>query len=273
MAGESRQTGRGPSGGIDRRIDEIRHATFETARKGYDPRQVRRYLEALADWLGQLGLADPDRGEMRRELGWVGERTSEILTQAEETAVEMRQKAEAEAARMRAEATKDSERMRAEADDAARRTQLEATERAEATIADAERRAEELVEDANARRRDLQALIGDLLDRRDEIVAEGNRLVDDLADLFASAAAEDEEPEVAESEEGDELDELEAEDEDEDLGDAEDEMVYEDADDGVPAFDPDDTAVFEPVDSSEEPQDPQGTTGDSDAEEQPSSTR
>ena len=103
------------------RITEIRKASFDSARKGYDKAQVRKYLEAVADWLEGLGLGDADRGEMRRELAWVGERTSEILTKAEETASELREQGEGEARKLRTEAESASETLRAEADEESRR--------------------------------------------------------------------------------------------------------------------------------------------------------
>ncbi|HEX6115921.1 MAG TPA: DivIVA domain-containing protein [Solirubrobacterales bacterium] len=171
---------------MQQRITEIRKASFESARKGYDKAQVRHYLEAVADWLEGLGLGDADRGEMRRELAWVGERTSDILTQAEETANELREQGQSEASKLRSEAQNASDRLRVEADEESRRVRMEAATEAEETVAAAERKAEAIIEDANRRRRDLQALIGDLLVRRDEIVADGVRLADELTELFAT---------------------------------------------------------------------------------------
>ena len=165
---------------IDERIEEIRRADFTATRRGYDRDEVQRYLGSLADWLESLGLGDPDRGEVRRELAWVGERTAEILTKAAEEA----------------------ERMRAEAEEETRAARLEAGTQAEETVAQAERRAEELMEEATRRRHDLQVLIGDLLERRDEIVADGRRLADELGELFADY---DEEPGCDEVDEEEEL--------------------------------------------------------------------
>jgi cell division septum initiation protein DivIVA len=180
---------------IHERITEIRKASFEGSRKGYDRAQVRHYLEAVADWLEGLGLGDADRGELRRELAWVGERTSEILSKAEETARELRQQGESESEKLRSEAAAEAERTRAEAETEADRMRTEA----ERTIAAAERRAEALLEEAARRRQDLHALIGDLLVRRDEIVADGIRLSDELAELFSTAVEAEEEEEEADA--------------------------------------------------------------------------
>lgn len=175
---------------LQERIAQIRKASFETTRRGYDKAQVKHYLEAVADWLEGLGLGDADRGEMRRELAWVGERTSEILTKAEETAGELRARGESEAAKLRSDAEEAAKRLRAEADEEARRLRLEAATESEETVAAAERRAEAIVAEATRRRQDLQVVIGDLLERRDEIVADGARLADELADLFAAAGGD-----------------------------------------------------------------------------------
>jgi DivIVA domain-containing protein len=181
----------GPRRELQERIAQIRNASFENSRKGYDRAQVRHYLEAVADWLEGLGLGDADRGEMRRELAWVGERTSEILNQAEESATEIREQSEAEATRELSEAKADAKRMRTEAEEETGRMRSEAGAEAEETVAAANRRAEQIVEDASRRRQDIQALISDLLVRRDEIVADGVRLADELTDLFATAVPAD----------------------------------------------------------------------------------
>lgn len=194
MSEAGEQHGGGSGRSIGERIEQMRAASFAASRRGYDRDEVHTYLNALADWLETLGLDGSDHGELRRELAWVGERTSEILTKAEETARELRESGAAEAERMRAEA----EQLRAEAEQEARRTRLEASAAADQTTAEAERRAEQILAEAAARRRDLQTLIGDLEERRDEIIADGNRLVDELAELFASA--EDEEEPSAEDE-------------------------------------------------------------------------
>jgi DivIVA domain-containing protein len=171
---------------MQKRITKIRSASFDSVRKGYDPAQVKRFLDAVADWLEGLGLGDADRGEMRRELAWVGERTSEILTKAEETASELREQGQSEAQMLVTEARTASERMRAEADEESRRVRADAAAEAEETLTAAERKAAALVEEASRRRQDLNAVIADLLERRDEIVADGVRLADELTDLFST---------------------------------------------------------------------------------------
>jgi DivIVA domain-containing protein len=90
-------------------IDRIRGATFPLARRGYDKREVERFLGKLADWL-EHGGDDESRSELvKRELDRVVQKTGGILTAAEEAAEELR----ADAAR---DAEELGSRVRAEAD-------------------------------------------------------------------------------------------------------------------------------------------------------------
>ena len=67
-------------------LDRIRNASFPTARRGYDKGEVERFLAKLADWL-ETGAGDESRTDaVQRELERIGQRTSAILSQAEESA-------------------------------------------------------------------------------------------------------------------------------------------------------------------------------------------
>ena len=60
-------------------IERIRTATFGVSRRGYDKRDVDRFLERLADWL-ETGGGDEARSEVvRTELERIGEQTGQIL--------------------------------------------------------------------------------------------------------------------------------------------------------------------------------------------------
>src|ERR671911_3218222 len=84
--------------GVDQTsLDRIRNATFPTSRRGYDKHEVEKFLARLADWL-ETGGGDDSRSEtVKRELERVGERTGAILSQAEESAQQIRSEAEQEA--------------------------------------------------------------------------------------------------------------------------------------------------------------------------------
>ena len=74
-------------------IERIRSATFTISRKGYDKREVERFLNKLADWL-EAGGGDQARSDLvKRELERVGEKTGRILSEVETAAQEIRAEA------------------------------------------------------------------------------------------------------------------------------------------------------------------------------------
>src|ERR671925_1952173 len=84
--------------GVDQTsLDRIRNATFPSARRGYDKHEVEKFLGRLADWL-ETGGGDESRSDaVKRELEKVGQRTGAILSQAEESAEQIRAEAEEDA--------------------------------------------------------------------------------------------------------------------------------------------------------------------------------
>src|SRR5262245_38749131 len=179
--------------GVDQTsLDRIRNATFPTARRGYDKHEVEKFLARLADWL-ETGAGDEARSDtVKRELERVGERTGAILAQAEESAQQIRGEAEslareaidegtAEAEKTRTEADAYSKETRSEADAYSKQTRSEADAdaseaRAEAeaeardTIAEAQAQARRIVEEGTQRREDIEAVIADLVRRRDDVI-------------------------------------------------------------------------------------------------------
>jgi hypothetical protein len=135
---------------------------------------------------------------VKRELEKVGERTGAILAQAEESAQQIRAEAEdeargtvntanMEATEARTEADRYSSETRGSADSYARQTRQEADEEAASTRANAEQRARETIEAAEARarriveegtqrREDIEAVIADLIRRRDDVLTDTEEL-------------------------------------------------------------------------------------------------
>jgi DivIVA domain-containing protein len=181
--------------GVDQTsLDRIRNATFPSARRGYDKHEVEKFLARLADWL-ETGGGDESRSDaVKRELERVGMRTGAILAQAEESAQQIRAEAEEEArgtinsANAQAEeargeadtyaqetrngATAYSEEIKQSAEDAAAATRAQAEEDAGETIASAEAKAGRIVDEGTRRREDIEAVIGDLVRRRDQVLTE-----------------------------------------------------------------------------------------------------
>jgi DivIVA domain-containing protein len=124
-------------------IDRIRSATFKEARRGYERREVDNFLAGLADWL-EGGGGDQVRSEtVKRELERIGEKTANILAAAEDTAESLRREADEETIRL---------------------------------IESAKAKARRIIEEGEQRRGDLEAIIADLVRRRDGVLAEIERL-------------------------------------------------------------------------------------------------
>ena len=117
-------------------IDRIRSATFPVGRRGYEKREVDRFLNRLADWL-ETGGGDQSRAELvRRDLERIGEQTGRILTDAHDVGEQLRADAEREAQAL----LEDAEAHVAE------------------TIAKARAEAKRIVDEADQRRADVDAV-------------------------------------------------------------------------------------------------------------------
>jgi DivIVA domain-containing protein len=179
-------------------LDRIRNATFPSARRGYDKQEVEKFLARLADWL-ETGAGDESRSDtVKRELERVGQRTGAILAQAEESAQQIRAEAEEEArgtvntANMeaqetRGEADKYATETRSSADAYARELRATAEQDADAARTKAEQdargaletaqaQARRIVEEGTQRREDIEAVIADLVRRRDDVLSDTEEL-------------------------------------------------------------------------------------------------
>jgi len=189
--------------GVDQTsLDRIRNATFPTTRRGYDKHEVEKFLGRLADWL-ETGAGDESRSDVvKRELEKVGERTGAILAQAEESAQQIRAEAEEEARGTVNAANMEATETRTEADNYARETRTSADSYAQQTrqAADevlataegnAQSQAREKIEAADAqarrivgegihRREDIEAVIADLVRRRNDVLADTEELAGKL---------------------------------------------------------------------------------------------
>jgi DivIVA domain-containing protein len=185
--------------GVDQTsLDRIRNATFPSSRRGYDKHEVEKFLARLADWL-ETGGGDESRSDaVKRELERVGERTGAILSQAEDSAQQIRAEAEEEARTAITEANAAAEKARSEADTYATQTRTEADTYAEDTrttveaesnatrarierevaeaLDEAHAKAQRIVEEGARRREDIESVIADLVRRRDEVLGEVDAL-------------------------------------------------------------------------------------------------
>jgi DivIVA domain-containing protein len=193
-------------------LDRIRNATFPSSRRGYDKHEVEKFLARLADWL-ETGAGDESRSDtVKRELERVGERTGAILAQAEESAQQIRAEAEEEArgtvntasmqaAETRTEAETYAAEARTSADAYAQQTRQSAEEEivaarqqaeqeARETIATAQAQARRIVEEGTQRREDIEAVIADLVRRRNDVLTDTEELSAKLTGAVSEHRAE-----------------------------------------------------------------------------------
>jgi DivIVA domain-containing protein len=138
--------------------DDVARHTFTTVRRGFDPKEVRSYLESLAHGLTSLAerehelLEDLAATERRAQnpvldeatlVAALGQQTARVLHSAHEVADEQLTKAKEEAERLVSDATEQAQAARASAES-------EATERMVAIEAEAERLVAEATERSSA---------------------------------------------------------------------------------------------------------------------------
>jgi DivIVA domain-containing protein len=111
---------------------DVRDVTFHSAVRGYERREVDRYVQRVNRVIAELEIARSPESAVRHALDRIGEQTSSILQRARETADEIIHTA-------RSEAEDTTERGRAEARDLV----AAATAEAEEILADADTQANE----------------------------------------------------------------------------------------------------------------------------------
>jgi DivIVA domain-containing protein len=134
--------------------DEVARHTFGTTRRGFDPAEVRSYLELVA---GELAAAAERERELREVLaeaehraanpvldeatltGALGQETARVLRSAHDAAADVVARAESEAELLRSSALEESAALRERADKAA----AERTAQADNAVEDLRRRAQE----------------------------------------------------------------------------------------------------------------------------------
>jgi DivIVA domain-containing protein len=161
--------------------EQIRRREFVTTRRGYDPDQVRDYLEGLADQVDLMATmirdarmeadallrsdAEPKADPYER----LARRVSGVIKAADDAAERFRMEARRDAERLMTEARDDAERIRTEAKAAAEearqhadRALEEARQQADATIAGLSTRRDAVVEQLAEMRERLLGVANDL---------------------------------------------------------------------------------------------------------------
>ena len=162
-------------------IHRLRVQGFTVARRGYDRREVDRFLDALLDWIDTDAAKDLGDRAVKRKLELVGESTAHILLTTEKESEGLRSQTEAECAELRSEAEGASLAVRRDADEYATKTREQAEQDARRTGEVAGAKAKEMVEEAERRCAQIEAVIAELDARRDGTLRDLEQLGRELA--------------------------------------------------------------------------------------------
>jgi DivIVA domain-containing protein len=151
-------------------VERLRAPGFAIARRGYDQREVDRFLEQLADWLETDAANEITELALKRKLELVGKSTSNILLTTQQEAEQLRHQTEEHCAELRHQTDEQCAELRA---------------RAEQEVAAAKQAADEearlAVEEGERRRSAIEAIVGELELRRAETLKDLDRLSGELA--------------------------------------------------------------------------------------------
>jgi DivIVA domain-containing protein len=162
-------------------IGRLRVQGFTVTRRGYDRREVDRFLDALMEWIETDAPKDLGDQAVKRKLELVGKSTAHILLTTEKESGELRSQTEQECAELRSEAEAASLALRRHADEYATKTRDKADQDARRTGEAARAKARGIVEEAERRRAQIEAVIAELDARRDNTLSELERLRGELA--------------------------------------------------------------------------------------------
>jgi DivIVA domain-containing protein len=153
-------------------FEQLRLSGFTMARRGYDKREVDRFLDSLAEWLENDAATELGDEAVQRKLELVGTSTAHILLTTEKESQELRRSTQAELAELREQADGAAKETRAHADEYAAATRERADEQARRTKEAAAEQARKTVEEGDRRRAAAEAVVAELEGQRDAIVGE-----------------------------------------------------------------------------------------------------
>jgi DivIVA domain-containing protein len=167
-------------------IERLRDPGFTIARRGYDQREVDKFLESLVDWLETDAAKELGDIAVTRKLELVGRSTARILLTADQESAKLRRAAEEECERLLSDSEAASRETRRAADEYATQVRAKAEEDARQTAVEARAKAKEIVEEGERRRAEIEAVVGELESRRDLTVHELERLRTELGSTIGT---------------------------------------------------------------------------------------
>jgi DivIVA domain-containing protein len=167
-------------------IERLRDPGFTTARRGYDQREVDKFLGTLVDWLETDAAKELGGLAVTRKLELVGKSTARILLTADEESARLLHATEDECENLRSQAEAASLELRHAADEYATKVRARADDDARQAVQAARATAKEIVQDGERRRAQIEAIVTDLQSHRDRTVEELERLRAELASTIGT---------------------------------------------------------------------------------------
>jgi DivIVA domain-containing protein len=162
-------------------IESLRVQGFTVARRGYDKREVDKFLGALSDWLETEAVKELGGAAIKRKLELAGKSTAQILLTTEQESEQMRQQTEEECAELRSQSKAAALETRREADEYAKSVREKADQDAREAREAASAKAKATIEEGARRRAQIDGLVVHLDGRREDTLRELERLHAELA--------------------------------------------------------------------------------------------
>ena len=161
-------------------IERLRVQGFTVARRGYDQREVDKFIAALVEWFETDAAKDLGDLAVTRKLELVGKSTAQILLTTEKESEQLRAQAEEECSELISQAEAAAREARRAADEYAKQAREKADQDARQTREAASASAKRIAEEGERRRAQLETLIAELDAHRDDALGELERLRDEL---------------------------------------------------------------------------------------------
>jgi DivIVA domain-containing protein len=166
-------------------IGRLRSPGFTIARRGYEKREVDKFLEQLVDWLETDAAEDIGQVAVTRKLELVGKSTAHILLTTEQESQELRRQAQEDCAELRAATEAEAQEVREAADAYAAQVRGRADEEGRRTREEATAEASETIEEGLRRRAQIDEVVQELEAHRDGVLEELGRLRTELGGMIA----------------------------------------------------------------------------------------
>ena len=161
-------------------IERVRVQGFTIGRRGYEQREVDKFLTALTEWLDTDAAKDLGGAAVVRKLELAGKSTAQILLTTEKESEQMRLQTEEECAELRSRADAAADESKRVADEYAKKVRDRADEYARGTGETASAKAKRIIEEAERRRAQVETVVSELDVRRTATLQDIERLHGEL---------------------------------------------------------------------------------------------